>query len=87
VLFYHLNRRLFPQIIAALKPGGVILCKLRLRCDSKTSLASQADPLLGRNELLSLLPQFDVINYGQRFVNENRAVAEYVGRKPGNGSF
>ena len=31
VLFYHLDRGLFPKIVLALKPGGLVICKLAVR--------------------------------------------------------
>lgn len=34
VLFYHLDRKLFPKIISALKAGGLLICKMGLRWDS-----------------------------------------------------
>jgi hypothetical protein len=81
VLFYYFDRRLFPKLVAALKPGGLILRKLGVRWDSETRLSAVADPLIERNELLSILPKFHVINLGQRLVSENRGVVEYAGRK------
>ena len=33
VLFYHLDRSLFPKIVSALKPGGLLICKMSLRWD------------------------------------------------------
>jgi SAM-dependent methyltransferase len=31
VLFYYLDRNLFPKIISALKPGGMFICKMAMR--------------------------------------------------------
>src|SRR5258706_4145750 len=33
VLFYHLDRSLFPRIVFALKPRGLLICKMSLRWD------------------------------------------------------
>jgi SAM-dependent methyltransferase len=56
VLFYHTDRGLFPNMISALKPGGLLLCKLSLRwSSSRSSKPGRTDPL-DRNELPSLVP-------------------------------
>jgi SAM-dependent methyltransferase len=34
VLFYHLDRSLFPKMVSALKPGGLLICKMGLRWGS-----------------------------------------------------
>jgi hypothetical protein len=31
VLFYHLNRSLFPKKVSALKPGGLLISKMSLQ--------------------------------------------------------
>jgi SAM-dependent methyltransferase len=79
VLFYHLDRRLFPRIVTALKPGGLFFCKLRAQWASDASPTAGA--LLGRNELALRLPEFVVLDQQQRPVGD-RGVVEYVGRKP-----
>jgi SAM-dependent methyltransferase len=80
VLFYHLDRSLFPKIVSALKPGGLLICKMSLRWDSDGRLtAAPADPLL-RNELPSLVPELQVLHHEERPVRD-RGVAEFVGRK------
>src|SRR5712671_5040660 len=38
VLFYHLDRSLFPRIVSALKSGGLLICKMSLRWDSGVRL-------------------------------------------------
>ncbi len=83
VLFYHLDRSLFPKIVSALKPGGLLICKMSLRWNSgEGSTAVGTDPL-GRNELPSLVPDLHVLHHQERPVRD-RGVAEFVGRKPGN---
>jgi SAM-dependent methyltransferase len=81
VLFYHLDRTLFPRIFAALRPGGLFLCKMRVRCDSEARPASETDQLLGRHELLSLLPGLVAIDYLERPIGD-RGVVEFAGKKP-----
>jgi SAM-dependent methyltransferase len=80
VLFYHLDRSLFPRIVSALKPGGLLICKMSLRWDSgKSSTTSNTNPL-HRNELPSLVPELDVLHHQERPVRD-RGVVEFVGRK------
>ena len=79
VLFYHLDRSLFPKIISALKPGGLLICKMSLQWDPDGGLtADNANPL-GRNELhwfrncMSYITRNDQYGVG--------GVVEFIGRK------
>jgi SAM-dependent methyltransferase len=76
VLFYHLDRSLFPKIVSALKPGGLLICKISLRWEV---LGAAAGPL-NRNELLSLVPELQVLHHHERPVRD-RGVVEFVGKK------
>ena len=80
VLFYHLDRSLFSKIVSALKPGGLLICKMSLRWDSGESLMTATTNPLQRNELPSLLPELDVLHHQERPVRD-RGVVEFVGRK------
>jgi SAM-dependent methyltransferase len=80
VLFYHLDRSLFPKIVSALKPGGLLICKMSLRWDSGESLTTASTNPLHRNELPSLVPELDVLHHQERPVRD-RGVVEFVGRK------
>jgi len=80
VLFYHLDRSLFPRIVSALKPGGLLICKMSLRWDSGESLTTGSANPLHRNELPSLVPELDVLHHQERPVRD-RGVVEFVGRK------
>jgi SAM-dependent methyltransferase len=82
VLFYHLDRSLFPKIVLALKPGGLLICKMSLRWDlGDKSIADSANHLY-RNQLPSLVPDLEILHYQERPVRD-RGVAEFVGRKSG----
>jgi SAM-dependent methyltransferase len=76
VLFYHLDRSLFPKIVSALKPEGLLLSKMSLRWDG---LGAAADPL-NRNELPSLVPELQPLHHHERPVRD-RGVVEFVGKK------
>ena len=80
VLFYHLDRSLFPRIVSALKPGGLLICKMSLRWDSGERLTTASTNPLHRNELPSLVPELNVLHHQQRPVRD-RGVVEFVGRK------
>jgi SAM-dependent methyltransferase len=80
VLFYHLDRSLFPRIVSALKPGGLLICKMSLRWDSGERLTTASANPLHRNELPSLVPELDVLHHEERPVRD-RGVVEFVGRK------
>lgn len=82
VLFYHLDRSLFPKMISALKLGGILICKVNLRWDSHRShTAARTDPL-SRNELPSLVPEMHVLFHQERPVRD-RGVVEFVAKKVG----
>jgi len=80
VLFYHLDRSLFPRIVSALKPGGLLICKMSLRWNPSESLTTATTNPLHRNELPSLVPELDVLHHEERPVRD-RGVVEFVGRK------
>jgi SAM-dependent methyltransferase len=80
VLFYHLDRSLFSKIVSALKPGGMLICKMSIRWDSGESLTTASTNPLQRNELPSLVPELDVLHHQERPVRD-RGVVEFVGRK------
>jgi SAM-dependent methyltransferase len=80
VLFYHTDRSLFPKMVSALNPGGLLICKLSLRWDSEGSLTAAATDPLDRNELPSLVPELHVLYHQERPVRD-RGVVEFMGRK------
>jgi SAM-dependent methyltransferase len=80
VLFYHLDRSLFPRIVSALKPGGLLICKMSLQWDSGERLTTASTTPLHRNELPSLVPELHVLHHQERPVRD-RGVVEFVGRK------
>ena len=79
-LFYHLDRCLFPKIVSALKPRGLLICKMSLRWDSGERLTTGSTNPLQRNELPSLVPELDVLHHQERPVRD-RGVVEFVARK------
>jgi SAM-dependent methyltransferase len=80
VLFYHLDRNLFPKIVSALKPGGLLISKMSLRWDSDHGSTVVATDPLRRDELPSLVPALHVLYHQERPVRE-RGVVEFIGKK------
>jgi SAM-dependent methyltransferase len=82
VLFYHLDRGLFPKMVSALRPGGLLICKMSLRWVAGEQLTTAiANPFpLQRNELPLLVPDLRVLHNHERPVRD-RGVVEFVGRK------
>ena len=81
VLFYHLDRGLFPKIVSALNPGGLFVCKMAVHWGPEIALASANFRPLDKNELVSLVPALQVIDHHERPVRD-RGVVEFVGKKP-----
>jgi len=83
LLFYHLDRSLFPKIVYALKPGGLLICKMSLRWKSDGMSTAAGTGPLEKNELPTLVPDLHILHHRERPVRD-RGVAEFVGRKSGN---
>jgi SAM-dependent methyltransferase len=83
LLFYHLDRSLFPKMVSALKPGGLLICKMRLQWDPDGGLTGVSANPLSRNELPLLVPELHVLYHGERPVRD-RGVVEFIGRKSGD---
>ena len=80
VLFYHLDRSLFPKIVSALNPGGLFICKMAAHWDLEIPPAKANSKLLDRNEIVSLVPDLEVIDHHERPVRD-RGVVEFAGRR------
>jgi tellurite methyltransferase len=83
LLFYHFDRSLFPKIVRALKPGGLLICKMSLRWKSDGMSTAAGTGPLEKNELPTLIPDLHILHHRERPVRD-RGVAEFVGRKSGN---
>jgi len=83
LLFYHLDRSLFPKIVFALKPGGLLICKMSLRWKSDGMSTAAGTGPLEKNELPTLIPDLHILHHRERPVRD-RGVAEFVGRKSEN---
>lgn len=81
VLFYHMDRTLFPKIVSALNPGGLFICKMAVHWGSEIALPRGNFQPLIKNELVSLVPGLQAMHYHERPVR-GRGVVEFVGKKP-----
>jgi SAM-dependent methyltransferase len=80
VLFYHLDRNLFPEIVSALKPGGLFICKMAVNWGPEIAIKKSNLKPLDKNELVSLVPGLRAIDHRERPVR-SRGVVEFVGKK------
>jgi len=77
--FYFLDRRLFPKIKEALRPGGRILCETFTVAHLKHS-GFKREWLLEPNELLKEFSEFHIFNYREADKNE-KAFASLAAHK------
>ena len=80
VVFFYLQRELFPALIAALKPGGLLIYKTYSTEQRKFS-GGPTHPLhlLEPNELLRAFSSLRVLHYHETV--KEKGVAEFAGRK------
>jgi hypothetical protein len=76
----HADRSLFSKLVAALKPGGLLICKLSIGWDTNALLTVAASDPLNRNELLTILQELCVLHHQERPVRD-RGVVEFAGKK------
>ncbi len=77
LVFYFLERTIFPALADALKPGGLILYKTYTREHRKFRACSHPMYFLEPGELRGAFPGFEVLRYAER-----GGMAELVARKP-----
>ncbi|MGA7558494.1 MAG: class I SAM-dependent methyltransferase [Terriglobales bacterium] len=83
--FFYLQRNIFPEIIKAIRPGGLLLYKTYTSAQAKLARGPQNPAhLLEPDELLQLAHELRVLHY-REVVAEN-ATAELVARKEISGS-
>jgi 2-polyprenyl-3-methyl-5-hydroxy-6-metoxy-1,4-benzoquinol methylase len=82
IVFFYLEREIFPMLGAALRPGGLIVYKTYTHEHEKFAIHGLSHPMyfLCDNELLHAFPGFRVLHYRES-VHE-RGIAELVARKP-----
>jgi tellurite methyltransferase len=80
VVFFFLQRELFPALISALKPGGILIYKT-YTTGQKNFAGGPSHPmfLLEPKELLNAFSSMRVLHYHE--ANQQKGVAELVARK------
>lgn len=80
LVFFYLQRELFPALISALKPGGFLLYKTYLT-DQQQFSGGPHNPafLLKPNELLHAFKPLRVLHYHEK--TQNKGVAELIAQK------
>jgi tellurite methyltransferase len=80
LVFFYLERPVFPQLMRALGPGGLLLYKTYTR-EQRRFKGGPRHPLhrLKENELLKAFSKLRVLGYAETI--QERGVAEFVGRK------
>jgi tellurite methyltransferase len=80
LVFFYLERSLFPQIAEALRPGGILIYKTYTREQLKIG-AGPTHPmhLLEMNELRDAFSRLQILHYAE--TSNDKGVAELVARK------
>ncbi len=80
VVFFYLQRELFPALISAIKPGGFLIYKT-YTADQQKFRGGPSHPmfLLQPNELLHAFSSLRILHYHERM--KEKGVAELVARK------
>ncbi|MEM6807559.1 MAG: methyltransferase domain-containing protein [Bacteroidota bacterium] len=87
ICFNFLFRQLFPQIIEALNPGGILFYET-VYSDDLNILGSKMNPdyVLQKNELLEAFVDLDIITYQEKIVEmksgRKKALASLLAQKP-----
>lgn len=82
LVFFYLERDIFPKLSAALRPGGLLVYKTYTHEHEKFAAHQLSHPMyfLRDNELLHAFPGFRVLRYHESI--RERGIAELVARKP-----
>ncbi|HXH10425.1 MAG TPA: methyltransferase domain-containing protein [Alphaproteobacteria bacterium] len=81
VCFYYLQRDLFPQIIGALKPGGMVVYETYTQEQAQLGHPTNPAYLLQPNELLWAFKALRVRVYREVVISGPKAVASLIGEK------
>lgn len=85
LVFRYLHRPLFPHIMSALMPGGILIYETYTLEQAKIGRPRNPDHLLRPGELKQWFGDWVVLHYHEgTFMNPRRAIAGIVCRKPGS---
>lgn len=80
LVFFYLERKIFPELVKVLRPGGLLIYKTYTRENPRFGRGpTHSQHLLANNELLHAFPGLRVLYYQETI--RDRGVAEFVGRK------
>jgi len=81
LVFFYLERQLFPEMLKALRPGGLLIYKTYTHLSPKFGKGpTHPMHLLQDGELLQAFPQLRVLHYEEAI--RDRGVAELIAQKP-----
>jgi rhodanese-related sulfurtransferase len=81
LVFNYLHRKLFPSLVRALAPGGVLFCETYTREQAKRGRPTNPDHLLEPGELPRLVAPLEVLRQREGEF-DGRAIASVAARKP-----
>ncbi|MBI2906985.1 MAG: class I SAM-dependent methyltransferase [Chloroflexi bacterium] len=81
ICFNYLQRNLFPQIKAGLRPGGMAVYETYIVDQARFGKPSNPDFLLRHNELLDMFRDFRVLRYREGVIEPFKAIASIVAQK------
>jgi len=84
MVFRYLHRPLFPALLDALKPGGLMIYETFTIGNRQFGRPNNPDFLLQPGELASVFQDWEIIhNFEGVLENPDRAIARIIARKPG----
>lgn len=72
LVFHYLQRSLFPALIEALSPKGLLVCELATVRNLERHDRPSLPYLLEEGELLALIPGLEVLDHSERWTEEGR---------------
>jgi len=83
IVFRYLHRPLFPALLSAVKPGGLVVYETFTIANRQFGRPNNPDFLLQPGELISLFQDWEIIHKFEGILEKpDRAVAQVVARKP-----
>ena len=80
LVFFYLQRQLFPALMDLLRTGGLLIYKTHLRSETNSSSAPSNPPhVLEPGELQRVFAEMDILHYREQL--SDRSTAELVARK------
>jgi tellurite methyltransferase len=84
MVFFYLDRKIFPELLQAMRPGGLLIYKTYMSLEAKLNGPKNPAHLLEPGELLRLVAGLRVLHYREEVAE--KATAELVARKVATGT-